>query len=246
MSKIHFVGGEKGGVGKSFTSRLLAQYYIDNQRTFAGFDTDQSHQTFSRFYGEFSKSITVSDFESLDQLFDSAESHPNRDMIVDLAAQTAENITLWEDASEPAEIFGLLGFDVFVWHVMDDGADSSNLLSTLLKRYAGKPVQLVVVQNLGRGENFDVFSQSSVYKDAVNSGACFLLLEKLQPAIAQKIDFNNASFWAAANNQDGLSIGERQRARVWLNRHYVALRNIVPLVTKTQEPLQVVGSQQAN
>ena len=29
MSRIHFVGGEKGGVGKSVVARLLAQYYID-------------------------------------------------------------------------------------------------------------------------------------------------------------------------------------------------------------------------
>lgn len=237
MSKVHFVGGEKGGVGKSFTARLLAQYYIDNQRPFAGFDTDQSHQTFSRFYGEFSRPITVNDFESLDQLFDSAENQPNTDMIVDLAAQTAEKIALWEDASEPSEIFGLLGFDVFVWHVMDDGADSTTLLTRLLKRYAGKSVQLVVVQNRGRGENFDLFRQSSIYEDAVNGGACFLTIEKLHSTISQKIDFNNASFWAAANNRDGLSIAERQRARVWLNRHYVELKNIVPLVSGRQAPL---------
>jgi len=29
MSKVHFVGGEKGGVGKSVVARLLCQYCID-------------------------------------------------------------------------------------------------------------------------------------------------------------------------------------------------------------------------
>lgn len=31
MSSIHFIGGGKGGVGKSLNARLLAQYMIDQQ-----------------------------------------------------------------------------------------------------------------------------------------------------------------------------------------------------------------------
>ena len=29
MTRIHMVGGEKGGVGKSVLARVLAQYHID-------------------------------------------------------------------------------------------------------------------------------------------------------------------------------------------------------------------------
>ena len=35
VSQIHFIGGEKGGVGKSVMARLLAQYWIDHNRPFA-------------------------------------------------------------------------------------------------------------------------------------------------------------------------------------------------------------------
>jgi len=52
MSTIHFVGGEKGGVGKSVVSRLLSQYCLDNKMMYAGLDADQSHSTLSRFYPE--------------------------------------------------------------------------------------------------------------------------------------------------------------------------------------------------
>jgi cellulose biosynthesis protein BcsQ len=31
MANIHLIGGEKGGVGKSLVSRILAQYLIDKQ-----------------------------------------------------------------------------------------------------------------------------------------------------------------------------------------------------------------------
>ena len=44
MASINFIGGEKGGVGKSVTARVLAQYYIDKGLAFTGFDTDRSHR----------------------------------------------------------------------------------------------------------------------------------------------------------------------------------------------------------
>ena len=50
-TNIHFIGGEKGGVGKSLMARVLAQYLIDKQLPFLGFDTDRSHGSLVRFYG---------------------------------------------------------------------------------------------------------------------------------------------------------------------------------------------------
>jgi cellulose biosynthesis protein BcsQ len=50
MSTIHFIGGEKGGVGKSVVARIVAQYLIDHQMPFAGVDGDRSNPTFSRYY----------------------------------------------------------------------------------------------------------------------------------------------------------------------------------------------------
>ena len=52
MASINFIGGEKGGVGKSVTARVLAQYFIDKGVAFTGFDTDRSHHSFNRFYAE--------------------------------------------------------------------------------------------------------------------------------------------------------------------------------------------------
>jgi hypothetical protein len=53
MGRVHFIGDEKGGVGKSLVARVLAQYFIDHERPFFGFDLDQSHATFPRFYRDY-------------------------------------------------------------------------------------------------------------------------------------------------------------------------------------------------
>ena len=128
MGQIHFIGGEKGGVGKSLTARLLSQYLIDHEYPFIGFDTDQSHQTFSRFYREFTTMIKSDQFESLDDLIQAAEDNPKTNIVVDLAAQTSANLNKWIQASDAIDIFRELNFNVFYWHVMDDGVDSSYLL----------------------------------------------------------------------------------------------------------------------
>ena len=59
MRSLNFIGGEKGGVGKSVVARALAQYYIDKGRPFTGFDTDRSHTTFARFYADYAAPVVV-------------------------------------------------------------------------------------------------------------------------------------------------------------------------------------------
>lgn len=88
MSKIHFIGGEKGGIGKSVLARLMAQYHINHSLPFRAFDSDQSHGALLRFYRDYSQPILLDDFESADRLMESAIAR-NRDILVDLAAQTS-------------------------------------------------------------------------------------------------------------------------------------------------------------
>lgn len=223
MAKLHFIGGEKGGVGKSFTSRLLAQYYIDHKRPFVGFDGDISHGTFTRFYGEFTTSITITEISSLDRIIEHAEAHPDDDIIVDLAAQSAAPLVQWMQDCELPELMQELGFEVLYWHVMDDGADSAYLLTKISKPLEYDNCQIIAVKNQGRGEDFSTFEQAPMYAKAVDVGVCFVTLPKLQTHLAQKIDFNHLSFWAAANDTKLISIVERRRVKVWLEQCYAAL-----------------------
>ena len=72
MAHIHFIGGEKGGVGKSLVARLLAQYLIDHEQPFLGFDTDRSHGALMRFYAGYASPIVVDQYESLDAIIEAA------------------------------------------------------------------------------------------------------------------------------------------------------------------------------
>lgn len=222
MSKIHFIGGEKGGVGKSVLARLLAQYHIDKELPFTAFDTDRSHGALLRFYADFSRPIVLEDTESVDQLMESAL-ETEQSVLVDLAAQTSVALHRWIDQNELLAFAREQQAEVVFWHVMDDGADSIALLETLLARYEGD-AGYVVVRNHGRGKDFSAFAASPVHAKAQTLGARVIDLPELHAGSMRKIDHGNASLWAAAHGQDaGLGLMDRQRVKVWLKRAYQQL-----------------------
>jgi len=226
MSKLHFIGGEKGGVGKSLVARLLAQYLIDRQQPFLGFDTDKSHGALLRFYGEFASPVVIDRYESLDRIVEAAMEVPERRILVDLAAQTHQFLTNWIEDSGLLELSGELDLGLTYWHVMDAGKDSVDLLARLLEHLGGK-LEIILVLNEVRGDRFDILEASGLQVQAEEMGAKIMRLRKLQDAAMQKIDAHNTSFWAAVNLSDksGTSLGlmERQRVKLWLNKAYAGL-----------------------
>jgi hypothetical protein len=225
MSSLNFIGGEKGGVGKSVVSRVLAQYFIDRRLPFTGFDTDRSHTSFTRFYADFASPIIVDNYEGLDAIgaaFEATVDGAHPSVIVDLAAQTAAPLTRWIKDSDLFNVMADLGVTVNFWHVADAGKDSVDLLGTLIDTF-GHDTNYVVVKNQGRGADFSQLEESDALKKAVQFGARVVTLGQLQETSMRKIDRQNASFWAAINHHsgaDGLGLLERQRVKNWLKKTY--------------------------
>lgn len=225
MNQIHFIGGEKGGVGKSMVARLLAQYLIDNKLPWQGFDADLSHGALVRYYCDYTQPLDLDVIESLDGLVELAAEDGNQLLLVDLAAQSERRLHAWAEDVDIAGLGEELGFEIVFWHVMDDGKDSVNLLERLLSRY-GESARYVVVRNAARGDRFDLFEQSDVRKTIDERDIPVIDLRALHHPIVQKIDRMDKSFWAAVNHQgesaQALGLMERQRVKVWLKRVYEA------------------------
>jgi hypothetical protein len=228
-SQIHLIGGEKGGVGKSMVSRLLAQYFIDHEIAFSGFDTDRSHGSLLRFYAEYSSPVLVDTYEGLDRIVESAIENPGRRILVDLAAQTQEPLVKWMDESGVLDMADLSGIGMKYWHVMDAGRDSVDLLKRLLDRF-GQRVHYVLVKNQLRGDDFTMLERSGELERALGLGAQVMELRKLHEPVVQKIDSRNASFWAARNvntiDGPGLGLMERQRLKLWMSHAFDAIARI--------------------
>jgi len=231
VSKIHLIGGEKGGVGKSMVSRLLAQYFIDHQVPFIGFDTDRSHGALLRFYADYASPALADRYEALDRIVETAVEQPGRRVLVDLAAQTHEPLVKWMDESGVLDMADLSGIALHYWHVMDSGRDSVDLLERLLDRF-GQRVRYVLVRNQLRGDDFGQLERSGQLDRAKGLGAQVVDLKRLHDSVVQKIDARNASFWAAKNggaiDGPGLGLMERQRLKMWLNHAFGEIAKVDP------------------
>jgi CO dehydrogenase nickel-insertion accessory protein CooC1 len=235
MSQIHFIGGEKGGVGKSVLARLLAQYHIDREWPFRAFDSDRSHGAMMRFYADYSAPIALDDFADADQLMEAALERPQA-ILVDLAAQTSRPLFQWMDENDLLGLAAEQGVDVVLWHVMDDGADGVRLLEQLFETF-GDAARYVVVKNLGRGKDFSAFETSEARASARSLGAPVIELPELHAATMRKVDHRDLSFWAAANNAEaGLGLMERQRVKVWLRKAYRELDAVVDGLSAEPQP----------
>ncbi|MGK2951732.1 MAG: hypothetical protein ACSLEZ_04990 [Thiobacillus sp.] len=221
MAHIHFIGGEKGGVGKSLVARILAQYLIDHERPFLGFDTDRSHGALMRFYAGYASPIVVDRYESLDAIVEAAAADPARSILVDLAAQTQDALTRWMDDSGLLELSSELGLALTYWHVMDSGRDSVDLLKKLLDRF-GSRLNYVLVQNHIRGDDFDLLEASGEKKRALELHARIINIKRLHETSMIKIDGHSSSFWSATQSADAHALGilERQRVKMWLKHAY--------------------------
>ncbi|MDG9977218.1 hypothetical protein [Ectopseudomonas oleovorans] len=156
MASIHLVGGEKGGVGKSVVARLLAQYMIDHDLPFIGFDTDRSHGSLMRHYSGYASPTVVDNYENLDAIVEVAVENPEQRILVDLAAQTHHPLAKWIDESGVLELVEELGIKICYWNVMDSGKDSVDLLGKLFDQY-GSRLNYVLVLNQLRDDSFSIW-----------------------------------------------------------------------------------------
>ncbi len=224
MSHIHFVGGEKGGVGKSVTARLLAQYFIDKHWHFAAVDADVSHPALVRYYSDFSQAIDLERQESADAIMDRALG-ADRKVLVDLPAQSVRLLRRWLDGADVMHYGRQLGVDMTFWFVTDGGFDSTRAFEQLVEAF-GDNMKYVAVINHGRGRDFSQFKDSSALDQIRHYGGAVLELDELEPATMYAIDRTGASFWAAVNQDAGelaLKPMQRQRARLWLEKTYAKL-----------------------
>jgi len=223
MANIHFIGGEKGGVGKSLTARVLAQYMIDRDIPFLGFDTDRSHGALMRFYAGYASPVVMDHYEALDVVVEAAAEQPTRRILVDLAAQTHDPLVKWMEDAGVVNMASEMDMTIYYWHVMDSGKDSVDLLQKLLDRF-GTGLKYVLVRNQVRGNDFSVLEQSGQQQRAIELGAKVVSIKKLHDGVIQKIDAGSSSFWKAKSpgetNSGGLGLMDRQRVKMWLRDVY--------------------------
>lgn len=237
MSTVHFVGGEKGGVGKSVVARTLAQLFIDRGIPFAALDADRSHGALVRYYADYTQRVDLDDLQSADRILESAL-EAERLVLVDLPSQSNGSLERWMEETGIVSFARECDVRLVFWHVTDGGFDSVSQLDRVLE-VAGGSLEHVVVKNQGRSKNFSQFDASPANRRLLELGSHIVTLPELDAAVMYEIDRFGSSFWAAINTNHGgqaLSPLARRRAQLWLERAQKALAEAIewqaPLVNE--------------
>lgn len=225
--------GEKGGVGKTTSARILADYLKSRDMPFRAFDAEGDTGQLLRFHGPETSGINVGDAASVSAVLDYLmDGTAKRIALVDLGARSGQDLKSWlyrGGALEEAEA-GRLGITVV--YVLGGAVDSVGHLKECFNAL-GKEVDYVVVRNLGVASRFDVYENSKVREDLLKAGAKEITFPALDPAVYQSVDRASLPFSAFADNQGGnFSFTERRYTRTFLRESFAALDEVAPLLLR--------------
>jgi hypothetical protein len=223
--------GEKGGVGKTTTARVIADYLKSRETTFRAFDAEGATGQFLRFHPDETAPVDISSAASVSPVLDYLmENGGKRLAVVDLGARSGEDLKGWlyrGGALEEAEA-GRLGITLV--YVLGGAVDSVGHLKEALSEL-GRDPSYVMVRNLGVASQFEVYEQSKIREELLAMGGKEITFPALDPFVYQSVDKASVSFANFADNLGGnFSYTERRYCRTWLRECFAALEEVGPVL----------------
>lgn len=233
MARLVLVTGDKGGVGKSFTARSLLDWYLSQGKQVQAFDTDRTNSTLFRFYGEDAsvRQIDVENPGDLDELLNTlgklSEENAEDVILLDCAARTLDAFLKWMTEIDFMNLKRELRFAMTLAFVLGPEKDCITILKDVASQF-GSEVDYVVIKNLARSSNFDLYENSNTRK---------LLLEDLKaselelPALLEKttllLDRYNLGFAKALSHQ-AVQLADRSRIKGFRSRVGGSFQEVEP------------------
>ena len=156
MNTIHFIGGNRGNIGKSFFSTLLCHFYNSNNRSFDLFDTDTDKQDVAAIY----KGITDVSFDACNEIMVNYSSKAievdtiyekalKQDVIVNMPSDSHSKLIFWleQNGLNQTEFLLQENIQIYIWYLSNGDSSSLNLLKTLVEKQTA--LNVVLVKNKG-------------------------------------------------------------------------------------------------
>jgi hypothetical protein len=238
MANIHFIDGEKGGVGKSWVARTMVQFLTDSGISFVGIESDRSNPTLRNFYPDckrafFSENEKMADLPDI--IFDQAL---KKTVVVNLPAQVHRSVSSWIETKGLFELAKENNVSFVKWFISDGENDSIELLIESLEHYQGY-LPHVFVKNLGRCDEWDYFkSHEQIQKSIEEYGVTVIDFPKLGDAKRIQINAKRMTFDQAANYDEFGIIG-RNQIKTFLRNAYAAFESTNHFADNTKKEVKV-------
>ena len=150
--EIVFVGGEKGGVGKSFVVRTLAVFLHEQGLPMTVFECDRTNpDVFRTFTGKLDTKYAVfsEGRQFQDAAIDILRTGAERLALVNLPAQVQSAFSVWLNKNGVVQIAKRKGIGLRLFFVMDGSEESRKLAKTSLQQF-GDHLKHVLICNQGK------------------------------------------------------------------------------------------------
>jgi len=250
-NSIYFVGGEKGGVGKSFLSRCMLDYFINRgwgeQLTLV--EADPTIDDVSSVYGECHERVTFSDNkfarDEPDLIIDRAES---KTVIVNLPSNVCKQFDMWASkagifSDEAKEYYS----DIVYFFVSDGCYRSIERFLAQLKNYSMEDLPHCLVLNPGRRTCHGDFSYLQDFKPLMKALKKYeipvLCLPELSSSMQFKCDLDRISY-REMGNVPNQQFSFRQNIRTFLSEVDSLFDEIFPeAISSPQGLLEITKNQ---
>ncbi|MFK8185266.1 MAG: hypothetical protein AB8B99_17980 [Phormidesmis sp.] len=165
MTAIHWFGGEKGGVGKSFLCRSAVEYFLARELGFIVFDTDRSTPDVLKLYKQAAgcRPAILSEAEKYEVAAGSiynAALNERLPVLVNLGAASFRPLKAWLEKNYVLRSAKLNDITFYNWFVSNGGAGSLRQFGEALD-YFGDSVQHVFVKNYGMTDDWSALDDDT-------------------------------------------------------------------------------------
>ena len=213
---VIYIGGSKGGVGKSLMAMLVLHYFIEKGEKPVLIETDTDNPDVLKAYstkengGFVGKNCEVficnmDNDQGWEKMLDIINDNPDRPIIINSGARNSMAL-----ANYGVVLNELPDFKTF-W-LINNKADSLNLLMKFMK-IVKQPICVIENGFFGDKSSFGEFAESKAAKAGLKS----VFLPKATETVANAI-YTDRKAINELFAPDGLSFGQKMMARQWVNK----------------------------
>jgi hypothetical protein len=199
LPHVVIVGADKGGVGKTFVSRAVLDYFKAQGVDARAFDTQQPDGNLKRFHPAQTEIVDLSTSDGQIQVFDSVPKHPVTVIDIQAGLLTPTLSLLSEIGFLDMVKDGKLNISVL--HVIGSTIQSLNEIAGTAKILTGSR-HFIVTNHTNDAAFFKGIN--GVATEALNSGTALIDISKLDERATEHVEAASTSFSDYAKNGDSL------------------------------------------
>ena len=215
---IYYVGGSKGGVGKSMMSFALIDYLRCQKKNVLLLETDNSNPDVWKAHHEHEspalvcKPINLDTAEGWIELVNHCDAFPEHIAVVNSAARS--NAGMEKYGATLKETLGELQRSLTALWVINRQRDSVELLRAFLDVFPDALVHVCRNLYFGEADKFELYNESKTRK-AIEQNGRTLDFPELANWVADKLYSERLPIWEALA---GLPLGDRAELKRWRSR----------------------------